>query len=56
MAKVFAIFNVDTNSKFKQRLEQDLEIQRKDRRHDASFAMFMKYALQEKKVKNNEQH
>lgn len=49
MTKVMAIFNVDTNSNFKQQLKKDRELQ--NQKQDASFAMFMKHALQEKKVK-----
>lgn len=48
MTKVMAIFNVDTNSNFKQRLKKDRELQ--SIKQNASFAMFMKHALQEKKV------
>jgi hypothetical protein len=54
MSRVIAVFNVDTNFNFKQRLNQDLKMQSKDRKQDASFEMFMKHALQEKKVKIHE--
>ncbi|MDF2571992.1 MAG: hypothetical protein K0R55_3596 [Sporomusa sp.] len=52
MTKVVAIFNVDTNSNFKKRLKNDRELQ--NQKQEDSFSMFMKHALEVKKVKIHE--